>query len=55
MIRLISLFYSHTYFDDKTPFFSNGTIEEFLPAGDGKWNTIDAVKSPFKFVHAITF
>ena len=55
MIQLISILYSHTYFDDKTPFFSDGTMEEFLPAGDGKWSTIDAVKSPFTFVQAIAF
>ena len=52
--RLISLIYS--YFSHvKTPFFSDGTMEELLPAGDGKWNKIDAVKSPFMLVQAIAF
>ena len=49
------LFIFFTFFDDKTPFFSDRTMEEFLPAGDGKWNTIEAVKSPFTFVQAIAF
>ena len=49
------LFIFFTFFDDKTPFFSDRTMEEFSPAADGKWKTIDAVKSPFKSVHAIAF
>ena len=52
---LISLFYTHTCFFRQNPFFSGGTMEEFLPAGDGKWKTIDAVKSPFTSVQAIAF
>ena len=44
-----------SYFDTKTSFFSDCTIEEFLPAGDGKWNIIDAVKSSFTSVQAIAF
>ena len=30
-------------------------MEEFSPEDDGKWNTIDAVKSPFTNVQAIAF
>ena len=52
MINFTILF---SCFFRQNPFISAGTMEEFLPADDGKWNTIDAVKSPFKFVQAIAF
>ena len=54
-INFAILFIFFHHFDIKTPFFSDGTMEEFSPAGDGKWNTIDTVKSAFKFVQAIAF
>ena len=55
LMDLINFAILFSYFDTRIHFFSDRTMEEFSPAGDGKWNTIDTVKSAFKFVQAIAF
>ena len=52
MINFTILF---SCFFRQDPFISAGTMEEFSPADNGKWKTIDAVKSPFTSVQAIAF